>query len=129
MTNFFNKKNSQDTLYFDGLCPMCTKEIDLLRRLNNGGLSFVDIHECSLELLVPSKVDMLKVLHLMTADGNWLTGAPASVKAWSHTHWGWIFKPLLWPFFSLLVDYIYKIWAARRYSRLYDCDVCSGVDE
>lgn len=129
MTNFFNKKNSQDILYFDGLCPMCTKEINLLKRLNNGGLSFVDIHECNLELLVPSKVDMLKVLHLMTTDGNWLKGAPATVKAWSHTHWGWIFKPLLWPFFNLLVNYVYKIWAARRYSRLYDCDACSGADE
>ena len=128
MTNFFDKDNTQDVLYFDGSCPMCTKEIKALRRLNGGGLSFVDVHGCEVDQHMPTKLEMLKVLHLMTAEGDWLKGIPATVRAWSHTRWGWLFKPLLWPLFSGITNYIYKLWAERRYERLYGCDTCAGDD-
>jgi predicted DCC family thiol-disulfide oxidoreductase YuxK len=40
MTNFFDDKSTKDILFFDGSCPMCTKEIKLLEDINDGGLSF-----------------------------------------------------------------------------------------
>jgi len=129
MTNIFNEKCTKDTLFFDGSCPMCTKEIKLLENINNGGLVFMDVHKCEIDESMPSQLDMLKILHLRTAEGNWIKGIPATVKAWSHTSWGWLFKPLLWPIVNRISGYAYNIWAEKRYRRLYDCDTCAGNDQ
>lgn len=46
-----------DTLYYDGQCPLCSKEIATLRRLETGNLAFADIHtqDNSKELLPDRK--------------------------------------------------------------------------
>lgn len=129
MTNFFDDKSAKDILFFDGSCPMCTKEIKLLEDINDGGLAFMDVHKCEIDDSMPSQLDMLKVLHLRTAKGDWIRGVPATVQAWSHTNWGWIFKPLLWPLINHAAGYAYNIWAKKRYRRLYDCDTCVGNDQ
>ena len=129
MTNFFDEKYAKDILFFDGSCQMCTKEIKLLEGINDGGLAFMDVHNCELDDSMPSQLDMLKVLHLRTAKGDWIRGVPATVQAWSHTNWGWIFKPLLWPLINHAAGYAYNIWAKKRYRRLYDCDTCVGNDQ
>ncbi len=33
-----------DTLYYDGKCPLCLREIRLLERLQGGQLELVDAH-------------------------------------------------------------------------------------
>ncbi len=33
-----------DTLFYDGSCPLCAREIRTLRRLQTGNLIFADIH-------------------------------------------------------------------------------------
>ena len=129
MTNFFNNKCTKDTLFFDGSCPLCTKEIKLLEDINDGSLAFMDVHKCDIDDSMPSQLDMLKVLHLRTAEGEWIKGVPATVQAWSHTRWGWVFKPLLWPLVNHAAAYAYNIWAEKRYRRLYDCEICVGNDQ
>jgi predicted DCC family thiol-disulfide oxidoreductase YuxK len=114
-----------DTLYYDGQCPLCSKEIATLRRLETGNLAFADIHtqDNSKELL-PDREALLRRLHLLTGDGDWLIGLEATVRAWSHTKLGFLFRPLLWPLVYPLVSRVYCNWADRRYQRKYECDVC-----
>jgi len=110
-----------DTLYFDGKCALCSREIKTLRRLKSSDLTLIDIH--SLEVGFVDNVtrqNMLQVLHLKTTNGNWLTGLDATIQAWGHTKLGWIFKPLRWPVVNSIADYFYQKWAARRYCSLYD---------
>src|SRR5690554_1669044 len=60
-----------DTLFYDGSCPLCAKEVRTLRRLQRGQLIFADIHEQpegSPQL--PSHEDLLRRLHLMTWTGE-----------------------------------------------------------
>lgn len=111
-----------DTLFYDGRCPLCAKEIRTLRRLQRGQLIFADIHEQpegSTQL--PSHEDLLRRLHLMTWTGEWVTGLHANVRAWSHTPFGWLFKPLLWPVIYPIARRVYESWADRRYERKYVC--------
>jgi predicted DCC family thiol-disulfide oxidoreductase YuxK len=116
-------KQNVDTLYFDGLCPLCAHEIKLLSKLKKKGLALVDIHsleESSTDL--PSSDEMLRVLHLRTGEGEWKLGVDATVGAWSHTRIGWLWRVLTLPGIRWLADKAYYPWARRRYERRY-CSV------
>lgn len=113
-----------DTLFYDGQCPLCAREISTLRKLQRGHLIFADIHDqrhSSNNL--PSREALLRRLHLMTWTGEWVTGLHANVRAWSHTPFGFLFKPLLWPGIHTIASRIYERWADRRYERKYACAV------
>ena len=87
-----------DTLFYDGQCPLCAKEIRTLRKLQRGNLIFADIHEQrDGSGNLPSHETLLRRLHLMTWTGDWVLGLPANVRAWSPTTYGFLFQPLLWP--------------------------------
>ena len=112
----------RDTLHYDGRCPLCMREVRLLRRIAGPGLALVDLHDVPGE---PSRLIKLTTLHLKTADDVWLTGVDATVRAWSHTRWGWLFRVLRWPLVGPLADALYRFWARKRYQRLYGCGECS----
>ncbi len=115
------------TLYYDGQCPLCSKEIKLLRTIQRGGLAFEDIHQLK-DYTEESREKMLKMLHLRDSDGNWYIGADATVMAWSFTRFGGLFKPLRWPVIGSIVDVFYSAWARRRYYKLYHCGACQAVE-
>ncbi|WP_150912074.1 thiol-disulfide oxidoreductase DCC family protein [Marinobacter halotolerans] len=115
-----------DTLFYDGQCPLCAKEIATLRKLETGNLVFADVHlQGNRKGLLPEREALLRRLHLLTSDGQWVVGLHATVRAWSHTRLGFLFKPLLWPVIYPLVSRFYSNWADRRYQRKYECDACS----
>ncbi len=114
-----------DTLFYDGNCPLCMREVRLLTRIADDGLLLTDLHDVSEKPGEPSSLEKLKNLHLRTADGEWLTGVDATVRAWSHTRWGFLFSLLRWPLLGPLADAAYRYWARKRYQRLYDCGECS----
>lgn len=110
----------RNTLFYDGNCPLCAKEITLLRRLKDSSLELIDIHSHEYGTLTVSKTDieLLSVLHLKQADNTWKTGVDASVTAWSHTSYGWLFLPLRWPLLKPVVDCLYQKWAHNRACKL-----------
>lgn len=115
-----------DTLFYDGQCPLCAKEIATLKKLEKGNLVFADVHaQDDSKGMLPEREALLRRLHLLTGDGDWVIGLNATVRAWSHTRLGFLFKPLLWPLIYPLITRFYASWADRRYQRKYDCDACS----
>jgi predicted DCC family thiol-disulfide oxidoreductase YuxK len=115
-----------DTLYFDGKCPLCLREIRMLDSLRDEHLRLVDVHSYEPAPGEPSRESMLMSLHLRAHDGSWLSGVDATVKAWSHTRWGALFKPLRWPMLSSLADRVYEHWARRRFNGRYCTADCAG---
>ena len=113
--------NKPDTLFYDGNCPLCMREVRLLTRIADEGLLLTDLHDVPENPDEPSSLERLKNLHLRTADGEWLTGVDATIRAWSHTRWGFFFRPLRWPLLTPLADRAYEYWARRRFDGLY-CD-------
>ena len=111
-----------DTLFYDGSCPLCAKEIKTLRKLQRGHLIFADIHQQPADSTgLPSREALLRRLHLQAWSGEWVIGLHANVRAWSHTRAGFLFKPLLWPFIYPVANKIYQQWADRRYEKKYAC--------
>jgi predicted DCC family thiol-disulfide oxidoreductase YuxK len=113
-----------DTLFYDSRCPLCLREVRILKKLSGDGLALADIHSSADQPGEPTQLLKLTVLHLKTAQGEWLTGVDATVRAWSHTRFGFLFKTLRWPLIGVLADWCYGIWARRRYTRLYGCVDC-----
>ena len=106
------------TLYYDGACPLCAREIKHLAKLKRDSLDLVDIHEAEISPGMPSKEDLLLNLHLKCGE-KWVVGADANVAAWQHTRYGMLWSWLRWPLIKQIVDPIYAFWAKRRYDGLY----------
>ena len=108
----------KDTLYYDGACPLCAREMKHLAKLKRESLELVDIHGVEMTNEMPSKEDLLLNLHLKRGD-DWVVGADANVAAWRHTQFGPLWAWLRWPVIKQIVDPVYAFWAKRRYEGLY----------
>jgi predicted DCC family thiol-disulfide oxidoreductase YuxK len=108
-----------DTLYYDGQCPLCNREMAKLGQLCDANLQLRDIHSLTAGEDLPDRETLLRTLHLKTANGELLTGIDANVMAWQHTRLGPLWRWLRWPVIRPLADRVYRIWAERRYRRLY----------
>ncbi len=77
------------TLYFDGACPLCVREIGLLRRLERGKhIDYLDISPPDAAEYCPIPREVL--LARFTAkleDGQLVDGAQAFTEAWSKIPW------------------------------------------
>lgn len=120
------KQDAKDVLFYDGSCPLCLREINLMRKYTNKKIDFLDIHAHRFDETHPSQELLLRRLHLRTTDGKWLVGLDANVHAWSYNSYGKILKVLRWPIIKVMVDFVYFKWADRRYTKRYDCDICSS---
>ncbi|UTF61850.1 thiol-disulfide oxidoreductase DCC family protein [Gilvimarinus sp. DA14] len=103
------------TLYYDGYCQLCSREMRWLRRLKSSELQLVDVHEATLSEY--QRQQMLYSLHVQFADDSWAIGVEANVAAWSYTPIGFLWRPLLWPGIRSLAESAYRRWAERRANR------------
>ncbi len=110
-------KQIQLTLFYDGHCPLCVKEIASLRQKDHRGLlQLEDIHAPDFSERYP-KLDphqAEKFLHGLDANGEWLTGLDVTVKAWQLVnHHRWL-RILRWPLIRPLADRAYHFFARHR---------------
>ncbi len=108
------------SLYYDGSCPVCAKEIGFIERWKNASLDLIEIHSMGFadQNFLKSKSELLTILHYKTKQGQWLLGLDATVAAWGHTPFGFLFKPLRWPIIKPVADKLYNSWAQKRACRL-----------
>ena len=57
---------------------------------------------------------LLSRLHLKTADGKWITGLKANIRAWHHTPFRHLWRMLDWPLINLFSHRCYELWLRRR---------------
>lgn len=106
------------TLYYDGLCPFCTIEMDRLRRWDkHGQLGFVDI---SIGGFDPSHLGAtMEQLNLevysQTDQGQVLAGTESIFAAYRLVGRGWIVWPLRVPLLRQFLSWLYRLFARNRY--------------
>ena len=70
------------TVWHDGDCPLCRREIALLRRLDRGGaIDFIEVHGAEDASCPLSRAELLARFHAME-DGKLLSGAAAFAAMW-----------------------------------------------
>lgn len=77
---------AQPTVYFDGACPVCRREIAYYQQQAGAeGLCWVDAAACAPEALGPNlaRPEALARLHLRQADGCLIQGAAAFLHLWA----------------------------------------------
>jgi len=75
------------TVYFDGMCPFCCREIATYRKLSGGdAINWVDASRCDVTQLSAGldRAHALQRFHVQSSDGTLLSGAAAFVEIWRH---------------------------------------------
>jgi demethoxyubiquinone hydroxylase (CLK1/Coq7/Cat5 family) len=82
------------TVFYDGACPLCRREIDLYRRQSGAeALDFVDVNAAPPGTLpqATTRAQLLSRLHVADADGRLLDGAAAFFALWQRLPaWRWL---------------------------------------
>lgn len=111
-------------LLYDGACPLCRREIALVRRLTSKNkVAFVDVHTLAPEHYPPGKnqADLLLDLHLVWPDGHIDQGLDANVRLWRQTPFGWLWRVFDLPLVRPMAHWTYRRWADRRYANMGYC--------
>jgi predicted DCC family thiol-disulfide oxidoreductase YuxK len=82
------------TLYYDGACPICAREVAMYRRQPGAdGVCWVDVARCDTSALGPglTRDAALARLHLRWPDGSLVSGAAAFTGLWQALpRWSWL---------------------------------------
>ena len=76
------------TVFYDGSCPLCRREIAFYRRRDTfGRIRWTDVSTCSSEALPEglSCGDALARFHVQRSDGAFISGAGAFAELWFNT--------------------------------------------
>ncbi|MGA6097274.1 thiol-disulfide oxidoreductase DCC family protein [Stutzerimonas marianensis] len=103
------------TLFVDGACPLCAREIAWLRRhADPARLQLVDINDPDFAVEGRSTDQLRAKLHALSANGQWLTGLDATYWSWRaaglHT-WA---APLGWRPLRPLLLAAYRLFSLAR---------------
>ena len=106
------------TLYYDGGCPVCSREIGLYQRAAGGDtLQWVDVSAAPAAALGAglSRDAALARLHLRRADGSLVSGAAAFIGLWrALPGWAWLGRLLDHRPGHQLLEAAYRLFLAAR---------------
>ena len=107
-----------DTVFFDGKCPLCTREISFYRGQRGAeDINWVDVTKANLDNL-PSgltRKDALARFHVLTTEGELVSGGNAFSSLWlSLPAFQWAGKLFKISFLALLLERAYKIFLPCR---------------
>lgn len=104
-------------VFYDGDCPLCAREIAMLRRLDGGrAIRFTDIAEPGFDATRHgrSHADLMERIHGRLPDGRWIEG----VEVFRQLYRAVGFGPLVWltrlPGIAQLLEWGYRVFAAHR---------------
>ena len=105
------------TVFYDGACPLCVREIALLRRLVHGSrVQFEDVSPPDASPSCPiDRTTLMARFHARLPDGSIVSGARAFTESWGRVRYlGWLrpvgaFAPSRW-----LLDGLYRVFLVVR---------------
>jgi predicted DCC family thiol-disulfide oxidoreductase YuxK len=126
------KANWQIKMLFDGKCPLCSREVEMLRKRNASGLiAFEDIAEPGFgpEKYGLTMAQVVGAMHAVRPDGSIVRGIDVFAEVYDAVGWKWLSRTLRWRLTRPLAEVGYRIFAAIRPKlsrfRPEDCtDVC-----
>lgn len=112
-----NNNAREIEVFFDGGCPLCVREISLLRKWDrHGRIKFTDIDDPAFATTDVGKSydELMQQMHGRLADGTWVTGVEVFRRMYAAVGFGplvWISR---WPIISQLLGVGYQVFARNR---------------
>ncbi len=122
------------TIFFDGNCPLCIKEINALQARDiKQRLKFENIYAADFVYRYPY-IDIVKAdraLHGQLADGRMIYGLDVTAKAWALVGAHQWIQILRWPVIRWFTDMGYRLFAGLRHpiGRLMGRDKTCDTDQ
>ena len=105
------------TIYYDGHCPLCMQEMQLLKGYDNKkSILLVDLHYDNFSRDHPhiNTSEAIRILHGQLDTGELLLGLDVTCKAWSLVGKHKWLAILRWPLIRTIADLIYRVFARYR---------------
>ena len=111
----------QLTIFYDGTCPLCAKEMNALKQQDkNNAIKTIDIYSedfSDYPSIDPKAANT--ILHALNQNGELILGLDVTYLAWKLVGKGWLYAPLRWPGIKVLADWCYLYFAKNRYRVSY----------
>ncbi|KKJ01208.1 thiol-disulfide oxidoreductase DCC family protein [Prochlorothrix hollandica] len=106
-------------LLYDGLCPLCMREVNFLRRRDGdrGRIAFVDVAADDYCAADHGGIDFetaMGRIHALRADGTVLRNVEVFREIYTVLGLGWVYGVTRLPGVGALADWVYGLWADRR---------------
>ena len=104
-------------VFFDGDCPLCQREIALLRRWDRRQrIWFTDIaaEDFRSEQWGRSYSELMAEMHGRLPDGSWVRGVETFRRLYAQVGFGWLVPLTRWPGVRQLLDFGYDRFARNR---------------
>jgi len=106
------------TIFFDGGCPLCKREVDFLQSRNQKGyLKFIDINNSDFSIDFKYGITYKQAMdriHALKTDGSIIKDIKVFQEAYSLIGLGWIYAPTKIPIFYKFIEFVYRVWAKYR---------------
>ena len=105
------------TVFFDGDCPLCRREIDWVRKKDRQRrIQFIDIASPDFRASNWGKSypELMAQLHGMTPDGRWVLGVEVFRRLYTAAGFGWLVAPTRLPLIRNGFDWGYRFFARHR---------------
>ncbi len=104
-------------LLFDGDCPLCMREVRMLKRANRrGNLALEDIATSGFDASVYglTQAQVMGHIHAVLPDGRVVTGMEAFRRSYQAVGLGFLLAPTGWPGVKPVADRAYAWFAKNR---------------
>ncbi len=99
-------------VFFDGSCPLCSREIKFYRRLaGSNNCNWIDVNTISAGKMPSTftREDLLSRFHVEHPTEGFLSGALAFGMLWSEMFGrSWIYKFVKWPIVTFVAELAYR---------------------
>ena len=104
-------------VFYDGDCPLCLREIKLLRWLDRKGrIRFTDIASSDFSAAEYGKTpdEFMEEIHGRLPDGRWIVGVEVFRQLYAAVGLGMLVWPTRLPIISPTLDFGYRVFAKHR---------------
>ncbi|KAI3430004.1 uncharacterized protein J3R85_008515, partial [Psidium guajava] len=106
-------------MLYDGDCPLCMREVDMLRERNKryGTIKFVDISSAGYSPEENQGLDYKTVMgriHAILSDGTVVTDVEAFRRLYEQVGLGWVYAITKYEPIATVADAVYGVWAKYR---------------
>jgi predicted DCC family thiol-disulfide oxidoreductase YuxK len=125
-----NESNYQFEVFYDGGCPLCTREINFLRRMDkHDSIVATDISDPSFDASTTGVEwsDLMDRIHGRGADGLIVEGVEVFRRLYAAVGWGWLVSITRVPGIRQCLDAAYSVFARNRLrltNRSAECGRC-----